>query len=168
MPSDKISPHEQIEHKQSAEIIIGHVEEGVELAYKYRLPNEIIDFIRTHHGKTRVEYFYRMYLKENGCEDEEEGCFRYKGPLPSTKETAVLMIADSIEAASRAMKKPTPDDIKSLVNNIIDYKISDGQLSNSNLTFREISDIRGVIYKQLLSMYHARLEYPEEVKQPVE
>ncbi len=168
MPTDKISPHEQIEYKQSAEIIIGHVEEGVELAHKYRLPDEIIDFIRTHHGTTRVEYFYRLYLKENDCEQKDENCFRYKGTLPYSKETAVLMIADSIEAASRSMKKPTPGDIKKLVNNIIDYKIRDGQLSDSNLTFREINEIRGVIYKQLLSMYHARLEYPQETRQIVE
>jgi len=164
MPSDKISPHEQIEYKRSAEIIIGHVEEGIQLAQKYRLPNEVIDFIRTHHGTTRVEYFYRMYLKDNPCENgNEEDCFRYKGPLPYSKETAVLMIADSIEAASRALNKPTPQDIKDLVNNIIDYKISDGQLSDANLTFKEITEIRGVIYKQLISMNHARLRYPDEM-----
>lgn len=155
--------HDDLNCEESAEIIIGHVLEGVELAQKYGLPAEIIHFIETHHGTTRVEYFYRKYLKENDCAPPVgEDLFRYKGPLPYSKETAVLMIADSIEAASRALSKPTPDDLKQLVNNIIDYKIRDNQFENSNLTFKDISTIRESIYKQLISINHARLEYPQE------
>lgn len=157
------NPHAKITCEQSAEIIIGHVTRGVELAHKYHLPQEIIQFIETHHGTTRVEFFYRQYLKENGChEPAGEHKFRYPGPLPFSKETAVLMIADSIEAASRSLKNPTHDKLDNLVNAIIDHKIQDNQLENSNLTFKDISTIRKVISKQLQSIYHARIEYPKE------
>ena len=166
MPEE--NPHERISHADSAEIIIGHVAEGLALAHKHNLPRAIIDFIETHHGTTRVEYFYRLHLKEQGpTQGEDDTSFRYHGPPPFSKETAVLMIADSIEAASRSLKKPTPDDIKNLVNNIIDYKINDGQISNSNLTFKDIEGIRTVICKQLMSIYHSRIEYPKEEASPV-
>ncbi|MEM6263739.1 MAG: HDIG domain-containing metalloprotein [Bacteroidota bacterium] len=164
--SPEESPHHCITCEESADLIIGHVIEGVHLAQKNNLPKEIIDFIKTHHGNTRVEYFYRKHLKEAGCEEpEHEDRFRYPGPLPFTKEQAVLMIADSIEAASRSLKEPNPENLKKLVNNIIDHKISDNQLENSSLTFRDISIIRKVIYQQLLSIYHGRIEYPEEETQ---
>lgn len=157
------NPHGQISCEKSAEIIIGHVTHGVELAQKYHLPQEIIQFIETHHGTTRVEFFYRQYLKENDChEPKDEHKFRYPGPLPFSKETAVLMIADSIEAASRSLKNPTSEKLDTLVNAIIDHKIQDNQLENSNLTFKDISTIRKVISKQLQSIYHARIEYPKE------
>lgn len=157
------NPHDQLNCEESASIIIGHVKRGVELAHKFSLPREIIEFIETHHGTTRVEYFYRIYLKENMCEPPEaEDKFRYPGPKPFSKETAVLMIADSVEAASRAMKNPTPEKLNELVNNIIDYKIRDRQLENSNLTFKDITTIRKVIHKQLLSIYHSRIQYPDE------
>jgi putative nucleotidyltransferase with HDIG domain len=118
------SPHNHIPFTESAEIIINHVKEGIKLAEKYHLPNEIITFIETHHGTTRVEYFYRQYVKAQGCnEPEGEEAFRYPGPRPYTKETAALMIADSVEAASRAMKEYTEEGLKKLVNNIIDEVI---------------------------------------------
>ena len=159
----KKNPHYKIGCLESAEIIIGHVKQGVELAQRYHLPREIINFIESHHGTTRVEYFYRVYIQSNQCvEAEADNLFRYPGPLPFSKETAVLMIADSVEAASRAMKKPTADKLKELVDSIIDHKIKDGQLENSNLTFKDIASIRRVMKKQLLSIYHGRIEYPEE------
>ncbi|MCI4670257.1 MAG: HDIG domain-containing protein [Bacteroidia bacterium] len=157
------NPHSKINCEESAEIIIGHVKAGAEMAQKYHLPNEIIDFIRMHHGTTRVEYFYRQYLAENQCEaPEAEELFRYPGPLPNSKETAVLMISDSIEAASRSLKNPTPEKLKELVDSILNHKIRDHQLEESNLTFKDISIIRSVIKKQLLSIYHGRIEYPKE------
>lgn len=160
---DDENPHEKITCDQSAKYIIGHVADGVELAQKHHLPQEIIDFIETHHGTTRVEFFYRQYLKENEGADElvANSEFRYRGPRPFSKETAVLMIADSIEAAARSLKKPTAEDLLNLVNKIVDHKISDGQLEESNLTFKNISDIRRVMYKQLLGIYHKRIEYPD-------
>lgn len=161
-PSGKESPHENIDQRYSASIIIGHVDAGVELAQKHRLPREIINFIKTHHGTTRVEFFYRQFLKKTGKKEPfEEDTFRYKGPLPFSKETAVLMISDSVEAASRSLKKPTPKDISALVNSIIDYKINDGQLEHSNLTFKDITVIREVVVQQLLNIFHTRIEYPQ-------
>ncbi|GAB4406348.1 MAG: HDIG domain-containing protein [Bacteroidia bacterium] len=158
------NPHELISCERSAEIIIGHVRDGVELAQKHHLPKEIVHFIETHHGTTRVEFFYRQYLRENQCaEPTDEELFRYAGPQPFSKETAVLMIADSVEAASRSLKQPTPDKIKELVDGIIDFKIQDNQLENSSLTFKDIATIRKVITKQLLSIYHGRIEYPQEM-----
>ena len=156
------NPHEEVSCEQSAEIIIGHVRHGVELATKYHLPREIIQFIETHHGTTRVEYFYRQYLSENQCaEPTDEELFRYPGPMPFSKETAVLMIADSIEAASRSLKNPTPEKLRDLADSIIDFKIQDNQLENSPLTFKDIATIRKVINKQLVSIYHGRIEYPK-------
>lgn len=168
MVSGENNPHHNMSCQESAEIIIGHVQEGIEMAERAKLPPEVIHFIETHHGTTRVEYFYRKYLAERNCEAPEgEDLFRYKGPLPFSKETAVLMIADSVEAASRALKKPSPKDLENLINTIIDRKIYDKQLENSTLTFKDISAIRDVIYKQLISIHHVRLEYPKEAMEPV-
>ncbi|MEL6591178.1 MAG: HDIG domain-containing metalloprotein [Bacteroidota bacterium] len=162
------SPHDAVSDLESARIIIGHVAKGVELATRHHLPKEIIQFIQTHHGSTRVEYFYRNFLKEKAEHVQiDESAFRYPGPKPFSKETAALMIADSVEAASRAMSKPTPEKLKKLVDSIINYKIEDGQLEDCNLTFKDITTIRKVLHKKLLSIYHARIEYPEEVKAKV-
>lgn len=162
------NPHDLLSCQDSAAKIIGHVALGVELAHKHKLPTEIIDFIETHHGTTRVEYFYRKHLMEMNCKPpEHEAQFRYPGPKPFSKETAVLMIADSVEAASRSLVKPTPKSIKELVNNIIDHKIKDNQFENSNLTFKDITAIRKVVTRQLLSIYHSRIEYPKEVEEAV-
>ncbi|MEL7533754.1 MAG: HDIG domain-containing metalloprotein, partial [Bacteroidota bacterium] len=158
------NPHEKVSNLESARIIIGHVAKGVELATKHHLPKEIIQFIQTHHGSTRVEYFYRNFLKEKEENiNIDESAFRYPGPKPFSKETAVLMISDSIEAASRAMNKPTPEKLQKLVDSIVNYKIEDGQLEDCNLTFKDITTIRRVLHKKLISIYHARIEYPEEV-----
>ena len=166
--SERPNPHDDISFKESAEMIIGHVSSGVELATKYNLPPEIVSFIESHHGTTRVEYFYRKFIETHDCEDEkEENCFRYKGPLPESKETAVLMIVDSVEAASRVLSHPSPNSFRELINGIIDYKIQDGQLDNSNLTFKDLAIIREVLFKQLMSINHARVEYPEEVNSAV-
>ncbi|MEO1451649.1 MAG: HDIG domain-containing metalloprotein, partial [Bacteroidota bacterium] len=157
------SPHNRISCQESADIIIGHVKRGLAMAQKYHLPREIVRFIETHHGTTRVEYFYRKFLKENNCDapvGEEQ--FRYPGPLPFSKETAVLMMADSIEAASRSLKEPTKEKLKELINGIIDHKIKDGQLERSNLTFKDISTARKVIHKQLMNIYHGRISYQQD------
>lgn len=158
------SPHKQLSCEESAALIIQHVTDGVKLAHEYKLPQEVINFIKTHHGNTRVEYFYRIHLQELGgdvCMDEEK--YRYPGPLPFSKETAVLMIADSVEAATRSLTNPSEEDIIKLMNNIIDYKIKSGQFNNAPLTFKNITTIREVLAKQLLSIYHGRIKYPEPV-----
>lgn len=157
------NPHDKINCKESARIIIGHVTEGIRIAKENHLPKEIIQFIESHHGTTRVEFFYRQFLEEEKCQEPEgEDMFRYPGPLPTSKEMAVLMIADSIEAASRSIQDPTPEKLEHLVNTIIDYKIKFNQLDNSNLTFKDLKIIREVSLRQLLSIYHARIKYPEQ------
>lgn len=156
------NPHEDLTDLESAQVIINHVHEGVRLAKKYSLPVVLIDFIKSHHGTTRVEYFYRAYAKTQEEEIVDDTAFRYPGPLPKSKEEVVLMIADSVEAASRAMKDPTHDGIDALVDSIVDGKVKNGQLNDSELTFAELGRIRELFKGMLKSMYHARVEYPEE------
>lgn len=158
------NPHEDLNCLESAQMIIKHVTEGVRLAKKHRLPTVLIDFILTHHGTTRVEYFYRTYQKENPDLDVNPVDFTYPGPKPSTKEQAIMMIADSLEAASKSLKSPNEADIDNLVENIIKGKIAMGQLQNTNLSFAELEKIK-VVFKQLLkSINHVRIGYPEENK----
>ncbi len=156
------NPHEDIDCKESAQIIIDHVPTGIKLAKKQHLPKLIIDFIRTHHGTTRVEYFYRNYKKENPDIQVDPAAFTYPGPKPQTREQAVLMIADSLEASSRSLKNPDGQAIDKLVDSIIDGKIEREQFAESDLTFRDIKTCREEFKKLLRSMYHVRIEYPEE------
>lgn len=156
------NPHNELNNLESAKIIIEHVTEGVTLAKKHRLPQVLIDFILTHHGTTRVEYFYRNHIKENPGKEFDETLFRYPGPRPSTKEQTILMIADSLEAASKSLKSPNEQDIDELVEKIIAFKITNGQLENSEMTFAELETCKAEFKKLLKSIYHIRIEYPEE------
>jgi len=149
---------------ESAKIIIGHVIEGEKMAKKARLPQEIIDLIVTHHGTTRVEYFFRNQRNNNPHLNTDESLFRYPGPKPKSKEQTILMIADSLEAASKSLKNPTGKDIDDLVDKIVNYKISEGQLSESELSFEEIEKCTTVFKSLLRSINHVRIEYPDEVK----
>lgn len=156
------NPHEQLTSLDSAKIIIAHVSDGIRLAKKHALPEILIDFIRTHHGTTRAEYFYRQYKNEHPNDHSHDHYFSYAGPCPRTREEAILMIADSLEAASRSLKNPTVVDIDNLVENIIRGKIANAQLNHSNISFKELETIK-VIFKQLLkTIRHARIEYPAE------
>jgi cyclic-di-AMP phosphodiesterase PgpH len=154
------SPHQEIEPLESARIIINHVILGVELAKKHKLPEPIIDFIRTHHGTTSVTYFLHLFKKQNNVNIQDENQFKYPGPIPFSKETAVLMIADGVEAASRSLKKHDALAINDLVDNIIDYKIASNQFINSDITFKDITTIKKIFKKRLMNIYHARIEYP--------
>jgi putative nucleotidyltransferase with HDIG domain len=156
------NPHKEMTYLESAKMIISHVTEGIKLAKKYRLPSVLIDFIRTHHGTTRVEYFYRMHKKEFPNEPINESDFTYPGPRPRNREEAILMLADSIEAASKSLKTPTGQDIDKLVENIISFKISHGQLQDTDLTFEELDAVKKVFKKMLRSIHHVRIEYPDE------
>lgn len=158
------NPHEHLSDLESARVIISHVMEGVRMAKKAGLPNLLIDFIRSHHGTTRAEFFYRRYANQHPDEEVDDSEFRYPGPRPRTKEETILMMADSIEAASKSLKNPTEQDISGLVDKIVEGKISQGQFENSRMTFRELEDCK-IVFKQLLkSVYHVRIEYPEEKK----
>ena len=154
------SPHQEIEPMESARIIIEHVIVGVELAKKYKLPEQIIDFIRTHHGTTSVRYFLNLFEKQGHDPVAAGSSFRYPGPIPFSKETAVLMIADGVEAASRSLKTHDALSINDLVDQIIDYKIVNNQFINSDITFKDITTIKKIFKKRLMNIYHARIEYP--------
>lgn len=154
-----INPHDDLPYEKSASIIINHVIHGIELAKKNNLPETLIDFIRTHHGSSRVEYFYRMALNENPATVAEN--YTYPGPIPYSKETAILMMADSVEAASRSLKSYTTETITNLVEGIINKQASNEQFVNSNITFRDISKIKKLFIRMLVNIYHIRIEYPK-------
>ena len=156
--------HATLNNFESARIIIDHVIAGEEMAKKARLPKVILDFIRSHHGTTRVEYFYRNQLKQEPDRDFDESLFRYPGPKPKSKEQTIMMIADSLEAASKSLKTPTGQDIDALIDKIIDHKIDEGQLSESELSFNELDACKEVWRSLLRSINHVRIEYPEAAK----
>ena len=156
----KYNPHDDVSNVESAQIIIGHVIDGIEICREYHIPEQIIDFVRTHHGTRRTEYFYQMELRENP-EGIDESEFTYPGPLPFSKETAVLMMCDAVEAASRSMKEKTEESINKLVENIIDGQIKANQFDNTNITFRDINVTKKVLKKKLMSIYHVRIAYPD-------
>jgi putative nucleotidyltransferase with HDIG domain len=154
-----INPHDSISYEQSAQIIIQHVNKGVEIARKNNIPEMLIDFIRTHHGNTRVDYFYQSFLKNFPEKFVDENIFRYPGPIPFSKETAVLMLADSVEAASRSLKDPNAISISDLVERIINYKLDQGQLTDSNITLKDIETIKLIFKTMLMGIYHVRIDY---------
>lgn len=155
------NPHDELPYTESARIIVDHVIHGVELAKKHRLPEEIIDFIRTHHGTTRPEYFWRMYVKDLGYTPEDDSAFKYPGPLPFSRETAVLMMADGVEAASRSLKNYDEKSIEGLINAIFQYLMDNDQFVHANITFKEITEIKRVFKRKLMNIYHSRIEYPK-------
>jgi len=158
------NPHEKISYIESAKIIIKHVTEGIAMAKKQHLPRLLIDFIRTHHGTTRVEYFYRNFVKENPEKEFDETLFRYPGPRPKSKEETILMLADSLEAASKSLKNPGGKDIDNLVDKIVAFKIENRQFEESEMTFEELEKCK-IVFKLLLrSINHVRVEYPSEVQ----
>lgn len=157
-----INPHDRLNNQKSAEVIIDHVRNGIKLAKKHNLPEALIEFIATHHGTTKAQYFYLKHQEENPQEKVDESMFIYPGPLPRSKEAAVIMIIDGIEAASRSLKEKNLETIREVVNKMIDQKIRDGQLEDSALTFRDIKIIKETLLEKLLNLYHVRIEYPKE------
>ncbi|MBW6489934.1 MAG: HDIG domain-containing protein [Lentimicrobium sp.] len=156
----EMNPHDELSYEESARIIVSHVIKGIEKAKKHKLPELLIDFIRTHHGTRMAEYFYnrqRIDFPEKKINDSD---FRYPGPPPFSKETSVLMMADSVEAASRSLKSHTDKSISTLVESIIDKQIEMKQFVNSDLTLKDITRIKKILKKKLMSIYHVRMEYP--------
>ena len=156
-----VNPHDQLSYKQSAQIVINHVTDGMKLADKNNLPLVIKDFIRTHHGKGLTKYFYISYKNEHPDEDVDMSVFRYPGPNPFTKEQAILMMADSVEAASRSLPSYTEDSISSLVDKIVDAQVQEGYFKDCPITFRDIETVKTVFKEKLKTMYHTRIQYPE-------
>lgn len=159
-----MNPHDKLDHFKSAEVIIDHVKNGVRMAKKHKLPESLIEFIATHHGTTKAKYFFLKHQQENPGEKIDENSFAYPGPLPKSKEASVVMLVDGIEAASRSLKEKTMESLRELVTNMIDQKINDKQLDQSNLTFSDIKIIKETLLKKLLTIYHVRIEYPKENK----
>jgi len=158
--STNVNPHNELTPKDSALIIINHIIKGVEMAKKNHLPDRIIDFIRTHHGTTLVYYFYKKEEEFTG-ENVEIEHFQYPGPIPFSKETAILMMCDSVEAASKSIKEPTALAFDNLVEKIVNKQMEDGQFMNADITFKELETIKKVLKKKLKNIYHLRIEYPE-------
>lgn len=159
-----LNPHDEMSYTKSAEIIIDHVRNGVKMAQKHKLPEPIIEFIATHHGTTKANYFYLKQTQENPDTKVDEKSFAYPGPLPRSKEAAVVMLVDGIEAASRSLKEKTYDNLRELINNMIDNKIKMRQLDKSALTFSDIDIIKETLLNKLINIYHIRIEYPKEDK----
>jgi putative nucleotidyltransferase with HDIG domain len=154
------NPHDKISPEESARIIIEHVIYGIELAHKHHLPNAVIDFIKTHHGKSMVYFFYMKYMNEHPDDKDAFKKFTYPGPNPSTKEMVVVMMADSCEAASRSLSHPDETRLNDLVDKIIDRQYSDGLYNDSNITLKEINTAKNIIKNKLKNIYHSRIEYP--------
>ena len=155
------NPHNDLDERSSAKLIIGHVLKGVEIAKKHKLNETIIDFIRTHHGTGTVQFFYRTYLNTNPDEDVDINEFRYPGPKPSSKENAVLMMADSVEAASRTLKAYTRESISDLVENIVSRQAEEEQFTEADISFADMTVIKEIFKNRLTNIYHSRIEYPE-------
>ncbi|MGA0030914.1 MAG: HD family phosphohydrolase [Flavobacteriaceae bacterium] len=153
------NPHEDLEPQESADIIRRHVIRGIEIARKHNIPDRIIDFIRTHHGNSLIYYFYKKELELNGAANEDD--FRYAGPTPFSKETAILMMCDAVEAASKSLNQPTYEAIDAFVERIIDTQVESGQFDAASITLKEIEQIKKVLKKKLTNIYHVRIEYPE-------
>jgi cyclic-di-AMP phosphodiesterase PgpH len=159
--TNTINPHDNIEFEQSAGIIIDHVRKGAELAKKNKLPQAIIDFILTHHGTTMVQFFYRSFLNKYPEADIDVVKFSYPGPKPISKETAIVMMADSVEAASRSIKTINESTLDKLVDSIITSQMTEGQYNDAQITFKDITTIREVFKKRLQNIYHMRISYPQ-------
>jgi len=157
--SPGFNPHDKLSYQESAQIIIRHVSKGIEMARKANLPEIVIDFIRTHHGDTRADYFYQSFLKNFPEKIVDENTFRYPGPIPFSKEGGVLMLADSVEAASRALKEPDEASISNLVDRIVKYKLDQNQLKDSDITLKDIETIKTIFKRMLMSIYHVRIDY---------
>lgn len=155
------NPHACLPYEKSAEIIISHVTNGLRLAEKHHLPEAIKDFIRTHHGRSKAKYFYISYKNEHPGEEVDESLFTYPGPEPHSIETAILMMADAVEAASRSLPEYTEENIANLVDRIVDGQVAEGHFAECPITFRDITDIKNVFKEKLRTIYHARISYPE-------
>lgn len=162
-----VNPHDTISEERSAQIIINHVTDGLRLAEKYHLPQVIKEFIRTHHGTGFVKYFYIQYCNKHVGETVDEEAFRYPGPNPQTREQAVVMMCDSVEAASRSLKEYTEESITQLVNRIVDSQLAEGHFKECPITFRDIADAKRTLIDSLKTIYHTRISYPE-IKKPTD
>lgn len=156
-----INPHKSLSYEQSAQVIINHITDGIKLAEKHNLPKVIKDFIRTHHGAGVAKYFYISYKNEHPDEEVDISLFSYPGPNPFTKEQAILMMADAVEAASRSLPEYTEESINGLVEKIVDGQVQDGYFKECPITFKDIALVKALFKEKLKTVYHTRITYPE-------
>lgn len=159
--SGGVNPHKNLNYEQSAQVVISHVTDGLKLAEKNNLPKVIKDFITTHHGRGKTKYFYISWKNEHPGEEPNDELFTYPGPNPFTKEQAILMMADSVEAASRSLSEYTEESISNLVDKIIDSQVADGYFKECPITFKDIAIVKTVFKEKLKTIYHTRISYPE-------
>ncbi len=159
--STGFNPHDELDYEESARMITSHVTAGLEEARKYRLPAEVQDFIRTHHGTTYTGYFYAKAKEQHPDGNFDDAAFRYPGPRPYSRETAVVMIVDTVEAACRSLKQHTKEATDTMIDNLIDGKIKAGQLDNCPLSYGDIARMRKMLKSKMMSIYHVRVEYPK-------
>jgi len=157
--SSNLNPHDDLEFDESADIIISHVLDGIDIAKENSLPDELIDFIRSHHGSTTVQYFYKQFITNFPDEEVDIKDFTYPGPKPFSKETAILMMSDSSEAAARSLKNPNAENIDTLIEKVINHQINDNQFVNADITLKEITQLKKLFKKKLVNIHHARVEY---------
>ncbi|MDA8206881.1 MAG: HDIG domain-containing protein, partial [Thermaerobacter sp.] len=162
------NPHNRLAPTLSAIIIASHVRDGVELAREYRVPEPIVNFIREHHGTTLIRFFYEKALDQDNGEGVEESDFRYDGPRPQSKETAIVMLADASEATVRTLKNPSPQSIEQVVRRLIKERLEDGQLDEANLTLKELDIIARTFTRVLTGVFHQRIAYPDRVLKEME
>jgi putative nucleotidyltransferase with HDIG domain len=160
--TSELKPHETITPHLSTLIIANHIKEGVAVAQSYKLPEVIIDLIRQHHGTSLISFFYQKALQSDRHKVLDESDYRYAGPTPTTKESAILMVADAAESASRSLAHPTPANLRNLIDTIVDTRIKDGQFSDSNITLKELRLVEESLAKELSAIYHARIDYPKQ------
>ena len=156
-----VNPHKSLSYEQSAQVIISHITDGVKLAEKHNLPKVIKDFIRTHHGMGVAKYFYISYKNEHPDEEVDVSLFSYPGPNPFTKEQAILMMADAVEAASRSLPEYTEESINTLIDKIVDSQVADGYFKECPITFKDIALVKALFKEKLKTVYHTRITYPE-------
>ena len=157
----RVNPHKSLSYEQSAQVIISHITDGVKLAEKHNLPKVIKDFIRTHHGMGVAKYFYISYKNEHPDEEVDVSLFSYPGPNPFTKEQAILMMADAVEAASRSLPEYTEESINTLIDKIVDSQVADGYFKECPITFKDIALVKALFKEKLKTVYHTRITYPE-------
>ncbi|HON01968.1 MAG TPA: HDIG domain-containing protein [Paludibacteraceae bacterium] len=155
------NPLLSMQYEEAAKLIIEHVANGVEIARKNHLPNQIINFITTHHGTSKTKYFYVSFINDNPGIEPPEDVFSYPGPLPNTKETAILMMADAVEARSRTLSEYTEESIDQMVESIINTQIAEGQLKDAPISFRDVETVKKVLKEKIKSIFHSRITYPE-------
>ncbi len=155
------NPLMEKDFKEAARIIINHVPDGIQMAKKYHLPEQIINFISTHHGMSKAKYFYNSFINANPGVKPDESAFTYPGPLPNSKETAILMMADAVEARSRSLREYTETSISEMVEDMIDSQIADGQFKDAPITFRDVETVKAVFTEKLINIYHTRIAYPK-------